>query len=70
MHKKMQAYYRTSSGQDQSVGLFLHRIAEKLLEVKTLDLKTITAILGPRPFPLQESFREYLHVMDVSQTLT
>jgi len=33
--------------------------------MKTLDLRTIVSILGPRPFPLPDSFKEYLTVVEV-----
>lgn len=33
--------------------------------MKTLDLRTIVSILGQRPFPLPDSFKEYLTVVEV-----
>jgi len=38
------------------------RLSDALLEKETLDLKQITAILGPRPFEPRSNFKEYLEV--------
>ena len=39
---------------------FLFRLAERLLEKETLSLPDIVEILGPRPFDMKESLKEYL----------
>ena len=39
---------------------FLYRLAEELLAKETLSLPEIVDILGPRPFPLKETLKEYL----------
>lgn len=36
------------------------RLAEQLLEKETLSLPDIVEILGPRPFEMKESLKEYL----------
>ena len=66
----MQEHHRTEPGQDQSVDSRISfRLAEKLLVEKTLDLKSITGILGQRPFPMDEHFKEYISVMEVLSQL-
>ena len=37
-------------------------LSDALLEKETLDLNDIQAILGERPFPTSDNFREYLQV--------
>merc|ERR1712084_149013 len=37
----------------------IEKLAEKLLEKETLSLPEIVEIMGPRPFPLKETLKEY-----------
>ena len=39
---------------------FYFRLAEELLAKETLSLPEIVDILGPRPYPLKETLKEYL----------
>jgi AFG3 family protein len=38
----------------------IHSLAETLLAKETIGLIDIVKILGPRPFPMKESLKEYL----------
>lgn len=38
----------------------IEKLAEELLDKETLSLPEIVDILGPRPFPLKESVKDYL----------
>merc|ERR1712113_880300 len=38
----------------------IEKLAERLLEKETLSLPEIVEIMGPRPFPLKETLKEYL----------
>lgn len=38
----------------------IEKLAEVLLEKETLSLPEIVEILGPRPFPMKETLKEYL----------
>lgn len=38
----------------------IQEMSDVLLEKKTIDLKIITQVLGPRPFPPKENFKAYL----------
>lgn len=39
---------------------YIELLAERLLEKEVLSLPDIVEIMGPRPFPMKESLREYL----------
>ena len=38
----------------------IRKMSDKLIEKKTIDLKDITEVLGPRPFEPKENFKAYL----------
>lgn len=38
----------------------VEKLAEKLLASETLSLPEIVEVLGPRPFPMKESLKDYL----------
>jgi AFG3 family protein len=38
----------------------IHRLAEKLLELETIDQNIIAAILGERPFKMSKQHEEYI----------
>lgn len=38
----------------------IEKLAERLLEKETLSLPDIVDIMGPRPFPLKETLKDYL----------
>lgn len=40
----------------------IEKLAEKLLEKETLDLKQINGVLGERPFPPKSNFKAYLEI--------
>ncbi len=39
---------------------YIEKLAERLLENEVLSLPDIVEIMGPRPFPMKESVKEYL----------
>ena len=47
--------------------MFFIRLAERLLEKETLSLPEIVEIMGPRPFPLKETLKDYLQELTERQ---
>merc|ERR1712160_55156 len=42
------------------MGEIIEKLADVLLEKETLSLPEIVEIMGPRPFPMKETLKEYL----------
>lgn len=47
----------------------MFRLSEKLLEIETLDLNAIVAILGERPFEPKKNFKSYLETKSTQEFL-
>jgi len=45
----------------------IEKLAERLLEKETLSLPEIVEIMGPRPFPLKETLKDYLQELTERQ---
>lgn len=48
----------------------IEKLAERLLEKETLDLKELVAVLGDRPFPPKSNYKAYLELKQAQVELS